>query len=243
MPIKFLLITLLALVMFSYFIGRKRSLALKANNSGGKQALHSLPTYYGFLVALWAGIPAVIILLLWTGFNSSIVTSMTIAQLPIETQQLSQDNLSLLMNEVKNISEASAEISLNGSDTEALIKQTAANNYNRYQSFSTIAKTIIVLAIALAGLVFGLRFIKPQTRARNHVETAIKIAMIGCASIAILTTFGIIFSVLFESLQFFKTVPITEFLFGTTWSPQTAIREDQVGSSGSFGAVPLFMGT
>ena len=57
------------------------------------------------------------------------------------------------------------------------------------------------------------------------------------------TTVGIVFSVLFEALQFFQRVPATEFLFGTTWSPQTAIRADQVGSSGSFGAVPLFAGT
>ena len=67
--------------------------------------------------------------------------------------------------------------------------------------------------------------------------------MILCASIAILTTVGIVFSVIFESIIFFKTVPVWDFLFGTIWSPQTAIRADQAGSSGSFGAVPLFVGT
>jgi phosphate transport system permease protein len=49
--------------------------------------------------------------------------------------------------------------------------------------------------------------------------------------------------VLFESIQFFRSVPFFDFVFGLEWSPQTAIREDQVGSSGSFGAVPLFVGT
>jgi phosphate transport system permease protein len=44
-------------------------------------------------------------------------------------------------------------------------------------------------------------------------------------------------------MRFFREVPVSEFLFGLNWSPQTAIRADQVGSSGSFGAVPLFTGT
>jgi phosphate transport system permease protein len=61
--------------------------------------------------------------------------------------------------------------------------------------------------------------------------------------VAILTTVGIILSLLFESLRFFSAVPFHEFLFGLDWSPQTAMRADQVGSSGAFGAVPLFMGT
>ena len=89
----------------------------------------------------------------------------------------------------------------------------------------------------------GWRLISPETRARNKVETVVRWAMIVCASIAILSTVGIVFSVLFESIRFFESVPPTDFLFGTQWSPQTSIRSDQVGSSGSFGAIPLFVGT
>ncbi len=243
MPIKFLLITLFALLLFSFFIGRKRSLAFKANNSDGKQGLHSLPKYYGFLVALWAGVPALVVLLLWTAFDNSIITSMTISQLPEQTQQLSEDELGLLMNEIKNLSQTENLANNKTAKDEMLVKLTAANNYNYFNHIANLAKTVLVLVVAMMGLVFGLRYLRAETRARNHVETAIKFAMMGCASIAILTTFGIIFSVLFESLHFFKTIPITDFLFGTTWSPQTAIRADQVGSSGSFGAVPLFVGT
>jgi phosphate transport system permease protein len=64
-----------------------------------------------------------------------------------------------------------------------------------------------------------------------------------CSGVAIVTTIGIVLSVLFEALRFFEAVPVSDFMFGTTWSPQTAIRADQVGSSGSFGAIPLFVGT
>jgi phosphate transport system permease protein len=60
---------------------------------------------------------------------------------------------------------------------------------------------------------------------------------------SILITFTIVASVLFEALRFFKLIPITDFIFGLQWSPQTAMRADQAGSSGSFGAVPLFIGT
>ena len=69
------------------------------------------------------------------------------------------------------------------------------------------------------------------------------VLLIGCSSLAILTTVGIVLSVLFESLRFFDKVPFSDFAFGLHWSPQTAIRADQVGSSGSFGAVPIFAGT
>jgi phosphate transport system permease protein len=79
--------------------------------------------------------------------------------------------------------------------------------------------------------------------ARHRVEAAVVTALIACSLLAILTTIGIVLSVLFESVRFFNEVPITDFLFGLDWSPQTAIRSDQVGASGAFGAVPLFAGT
>jgi phosphate transport system permease protein len=85
--------------------------------------------------------------------------------------------------------------------------------------------------------------IAPTLRARNVVEQVIKYILIVCSTIAIFTTIGIVLSVLYESIRFFKVVPITEFLFGLEWSPQMAIRDDQVGSSGAFGAVPVFVGT
>lgn len=75
------------------------------------------------------------------------------------------------------------------------------------------------------------------------VEALIRLVLLASASLAILATVGIIFSMLFEAIRFFQKVPITDFLFGLTWSPQTAIRTDQVGASGSFGAVPLIAGT
>jgi phosphate transport system permease protein len=87
------------------------------------------------------------------------------------------------------------------------------------------------------------RRIRASLRARNEVESIGEKALLLCSLLAIFVTVGILFSVLLESILFFRSVPVHEFLFGLQWSPQTAMRADQVGSSGSFGAVPLFLGT
>ena len=86
-------------------------------------------------------------------------------------------------------------------------------------------------------------YVTPARRAKKAVETVIKGILIASSTVAILTTAGIVASLLFEALRFFGEIPMTDFLFGVEWSPQTAIRADQVGASGSFGAVPLFAGT
>ena len=96
---------------------------------------------------------------------------------------------------------------------------------------------------ALLGALFAFSRIRPELRARNRVEGWIVGLLFASSAIAVLTTVGIIAALVFDSLRFFAAVPVTEFLFGTQWSPQTAIRADQVGSSGAFGALPLFAGT
>lgn len=75
------------------------------------------------------------------------------------------------------------------------------------------------------------------------VERLIRSILFSCSAVAIFITVGIVASLIFEALLFFQSVSIFEFLFGTEWSPQTALRADQVGASGRFGAVPLFVGT
>ncbi len=101
----------------------------------------------------------------------------------------------------------------------------------------------VIIALAVAGLAYAHRQIRPDMKARDGVERVVRIVLITCSAIAILTTVGIILSLIFESFRFFEKVSPIEFLFGLEWSPQTALRADQVGSSGRFGAVPLFAGT
>jgi phosphate transport system permease protein len=103
---------------------------------------------------------------------------------------------------------------------------------------------LALMLVTGASIVFFLnRMIKPDFAARTWVERFIHACLIVLSVIAVLTTFGIVLSLLFESLRFFSKVPFFDFLFGLQWSPQMALRADQAGQSGSFGAVPIFAGT
>lgn len=80
-------------------------------------------------------------------------------------------------------------------------------------------------------------------RSSQIKELAVRSILIACSLVAVLTTVGIIISLAFETVNFFKLIPLSDFLLGLEWSPQTAIRDDQVGGSGKFGIIPLLTGT
>ncbi len=237
MPTSTVVLILLILSAVAYQVGRSRSLATVGGLKGARH-LHSLPGYYGLLTALWCAIPALLILALWSMADGRIVTELVVADLPPELSSLPADRLSLVLNDVKNI--VSGAVPAEQAEPEIAA---AAARYAELQKFSGYAVAALCLAIALGAGAFVVSRIQPALRARNRVEAIVRGALIVASSIAILTTIGIVLSVLFESIQFFRLVPITEFLFGLNWSPQLAIRADQVGSSGAFGAVPLFTGT
>ncbi len=117
-----------------------------------------------------------------------------------------------------------------------LLMENASSGFN-------VAWILAMLAAGVGTILLCGRTITGQFRARNYVERFIRGLLILLSVIAVLTTLGIILSLLFESLRFFKSVPFMDFLFGLQWSPQTALRADQVGQSGSFGAIPVFAGT
>lgn len=100
-----------------------------------------------------------------------------------------------------------------------------------------------LLGLAAAITLLCSKRITAGFRARTYVERFIQGVLICLSTVAVLTTFGIVMSLAFESWRFFEQVPLNEFLFGLQWSPQTALRADQAGSSGAFGAVPIFAGT
>ncbi|CAB1083994.1 Phosphate ABC transporter, permease protein PstC (TC 3.A.1.7.1) [Olavius algarvensis Delta 1 endosymbiont] len=232
-----LLIILLALSSVAYYVGRRRAFAVAGGGARIKH-LHSRPTYYGTLTAVWCGIPALILFGFWLAFESSIVTQLVVADLPAEMQRLPASRLNLVVNDIRNL--VSGNI-VSGEIDPAM--QAAADHYRSLMATSKAALAVIAIALGMLGMVVVRAKIKPVLRARNIVEQVIKYILIACSTIAIFTTIGIVLSVLYEAILFFKAIPITEFLFGLKWSPQTAIRADQVGSSGAFGAVPVFMGT
>jgi len=227
---------LLLVIGLAYVLGRARSVQL-AGRVGGVRYLNSLPFYHGALIALWCAIPCMGIFLAWIAFDDLLIQELVIAQLPAQYAQASPAEQSLLLNSLHNIAsgahfgEPPAEL------------QAAAEHLASLQNTSRWALSTVVLCSAVAILIIGWLRMAPQARARVKVERIFKYLLLACSLIAIFTTVAIVFSVLFESLRFFRAVPFWEFVFGLEWSPQTAIRADQVGSSGAFGAVPLFVGT
>jgi phosphate transport system permease protein len=163
---------------------------------------------------------------------------MIINTLPREMSSLPAGSLGLIINDIKNLA---AGNSFGGVKDPVIVA--AANYYTHLQAMSSVIQSTTLLVVGLAAVIVALSRISPQLRARNQVETIMRLGMIVCSTIAIFTTIGIVLSVLFEAIRFFQKVPLTEFLFGLKWSPQMSIRADQVGSSGAFGAVPVFTGT
>ena len=237
MELTTIALAIIALSIASFFLGRARSLALV----GGPREilhLHSLPGYYGYFAALWCLLPAMALVLVWLYIEPKVIVALVVKGLPDFQQSMSEGELNLLVNNIRNL--ATGDM-VSGQVDASL--QLAAEQFQAYSSSSRRLLASFSLGLAVLGGAIAWRRISPTFRARNRVESIFSALLIAASSIAILTTIGIVLSVLFEAVRFFREVPITEFLFGLEWSPQTAIRADQVGSSGSFGAVPLFTGT
>ena len=121
----------------------------------------------------------------------------------------------------------------------------AGQKWSALQSDINVIASIMAIGLAASGAVFGQTRIQAQFRARNQVERIVIIFLGASSLIAIITTIGIVVSVVFESLRFFQLVPVTEFLFNTTWNPQFegAERAGSGGANAVYGSVPLFAGT
>jgi len=235
MSSTFLVAALILLTVFGFYLGRSRSLATVG---GSANKLHSRPHYYGYFVVLWCGVPTLLVLGAWTIFQSPIINYMVQGSLPSDILVTDSSNMSLIMNDIRNL--ATGNIT---SGEVTPIMRAAADLYSRLHTISAMAQFVVILALGIAGVTFARSRISPTLRARNQVESTLMIILIVCSIIAILTTIGIVLSLVFESYRFFEKISPTEFLFGLEWSPQIAMRADQVAASGAFGAIPLFAGT
>jgi len=232
-----ILLVLAGLCVVSFFMGRKRS-QIVAMRLGGIASLHSLPKHYGYMAAAWALLPALLVLGLWLGFESKVLYKLVIAQLPQTVQAMSADELGLYYNQIQGF--AVGAIDAGQMDQ---VQIAAAEYYKRLAASFTQIKSALIFLVAIVGALLAVRRVTPVLRARNHVEHIIEGVLFACAFLAVATTLGIVLSILFEAIRFFRFIPMADFLFGLHWSPQMAIRADQVGAAGSFGVVPLLVGT
>jgi phosphate transport system permease protein len=234
MSVSLLLTIILALALVGYVLGRANAVAFKASGL----SLHSIPAYHGYFIALWCGIPALLLVLVWLAAQNSVIDQLLVASLPSSlSQDVSAARVSLLLSEIKNV----AEGRIFGTPDQAVID--AAAHYVTLRQTASLAMVVCALAVAVGGIAFARSRLSPDFRARNRVDGILRALLIVCSIIAILTTLGIVLSLVIESLAFFSRVPVLSFLFGMEWSPQMPIRDDQIAATGAFGAVPVFWGT
>ena len=220
----------------AFYLGSRR--ALSSADRGSALRWHSLPIYHGMFAMLCCALPSGVLFIVWLGGEQPLLTAIVLAELPLSIRSLPEQHLALVMNDLHNLVEGNIV-----SNQMLPELHRAARHYHALQSKSRFLLSALMLLIMFGGFWIARRSIRPHTAARNRIEAVLKAFLITCSTIAILTTLGVVLSVLFEAIRFFELVPIADFLFGINWSPQTAIRSDQVGSSGSFGFVPLFVGT
>ena len=220
--------------LLSFTVAKQRAVFYLQNN----EPLRSMPIYHGLYVSLWSTLLPMFFIILLLFFKESYLNYLVIPFLSEETIDLGIDEILYVKNFlINNIS------SLNTLISSGFISEGDANLLvEKYQETRVISfSSLVLLSIILSFVSY--KNLSVRYDARRRVERILKFIFFIFSTIAVLTTVGIIFSLIFETLRFFSQVGFIDFVFGTHWSPQTAIREDQVGSSGSFGAIPLFTGT
>ncbi len=258
MPLFWLVAIVAALAAGGYVLGRQRALA---SAGGDSRRLHSLPKYYGWNVALTVMTPAFGLLALWLLVQPVWIDSSVTQAIP-DSAIDAGSNRSLVMSDVRRIAEgldmlgrppleasdadvdaAAAALKADlgaagiaiGSEIKPEIYR-AAQAYRAKAGLGNTVMTAAVILVALGGLAVSAMVTDKDFRARNTVERGILFILIVAASIAILTTLGIVLSMLFETRNFFAAHPWTDFFFGTNWAP------DFRGNS-ELAILPLLWGT
>ena len=248
-----LLMLLAVLTVFAYVAGRARAISLAGGDS---RKLHSLPAFYGRAAAIAAAVPALILITLWLIVQGPMLQNRAMALLGPDDVTESRsieavtadvlrmaDGLSAIYasgqtpsTDVTALTEQlkARKVTLQGTATPGMIAAATALEAGKHRS-----RVWLSLATALAALAgFGLawRQITPEYRARNATEKFSMALLIGCSLIAVMTTVGIIASLLFETIHFFQLYPASKFFFSTTWNPQ-------FGGGSDLGILPLVWGT
>lgn len=238
-----LALVVLALAIIGYIVARGRALA---RAGGDARKLHSLPNYYGMTAAMFTAIPAIGVLVIWLLAQPMMIQNAVLPMLPAAAVAESGAN-SLILSDVNRVADglnvavaqgvldaqsiaelkddpsslrktlAGVGVAL-GSDVEPFVLA-AAERARELDARWDLIRAGVVLLIAVAGLMIAVRAADPAFRARNVVERGVLALLITAASLAILTTVGIVFSMVFESLNFFSQHPWQDFFLGGSWAP------------------------
>ncbi len=258
MALSLLLLIVAIIGTAGFVLSRQRVLA---QVSGNVRALHSLPNYYGWHGLVMAVVPAILVLAMWLIAQPILVERQLVRFIPTEMQE-DPTARTLFMADVRRVAAgletaiqrgaitaeqaielppeavrgalASARVAL-GSEVSTQVLD-AAQDYRVIVSKGALWRTVLTLIVSLAGVAYAIRATAPAFRARNRVEIVVQGLLILASTIAILTTVGIVMSMLTESIRFFTMYPIGDFFFGLTWSPNFR------GNS-QLALIPLLWGT
>ncbi|MCA1749547.1 MAG: phosphate ABC transporter permease subunit PstC [Parasphingopyxis sp.] len=231
MPFFILFLLIAGLAVIGWVAARGRALQLSRVHD---RRPHSLPGHHGSYVALWLALPALMFLTVWSAVSPGLVEQSVLASPAAEMLPEAGIQRTAILSEAGALADGTMAAAFN-EEAEALVP--AFREANAFYRTIGIAATLV---LAFAGGAFAFLRVRPDFRARNRVERVVMWALLIASLIAILTTVGIVASLLFETIRFFERVSIVEFLFGTDWSPKSATFG---GDEGSFGAIPLFWGT
>ena len=220
----------------SYYFGRSEARKLITTN---KIKLNALPSYYGYYLGIWCGLPALIILSLWSLFEPTIIKMVILSNFSnVESKDLFYEQTLSFFN---------------GNFTGELTNniKIASERYSSLNAIAYNSKIALLASAVIFSTSYAYKKVKSNNRARDDVELILKGLLFVSSLVAILTTIGIIVSLLFESIKFFSTINLFDFIFGTSWSPQRAFvrdastitPEEYLELKDAFGSVPLFAGT
>ncbi|MGJ8605217.1 MAG: phosphate ABC transporter permease subunit PstC [Marivita sp.] len=262
MPLLWLFLIVLAVAAGAFVLARSRVMAMSGQD---RRTLHSLPNYYGSNAAMKSAIPALLVLVIWllaqpfyvNNAVSGLIPDAVISEsssrgLVLAEVRRTADGLDLAV-ETGNMTEDYARTTVDVEDVSARLTEAgaivtsqvtepvlrAAQQFRVLNTTGSQIMTVVVLLIAIAGALWAVRETNPTFRARNVVEQGIRALLIAAASIAILTTLGIVLSLLFNTIEFFRLYPASDFFFGTNWAPSFSGR----GGSSDLGILPLLWGT
>ena len=231
-----LLIAVLLISSGYFFLGTKSSKGIRATGA----VLHSLPHYYGLFAGLLSALPALALLTILGIGDGIIFDQLALEFVPDDVKASESYKEVIVLAQIYNVVNG-----INFGEQPDWV-HAAAEAWHGWEATSTTLKTVTVLALSLIGGMLAYRMVNSNFRSRNAVERIVMMILAASSAIAILTTVGIVFSVIFESMRFFALVPVSEFLFGLTWNPQFEGAEragsGQMGLA-TYGSVPLFVGT
>ncbi len=234
-------LALALLVLTGFYAVRSRATAMANAAPAQRMQVHSLPLYHGLLASTLVLVSMLAIYAIGAPLLSNYAHSVAMSSVPAEFKV---DSLTAgaTFRDIQNTASGTFK-----SPPPAISAAAAA--YQQAQTLGNYGILALGIAAALGGLAFSWSRVNPTFRARNTFERFVFIFLAGCATVAVLTTIGIVASVLYETLRFFfdpalKGRPtVTDFLFGTEWNPQAAMRADQGEIKTAFGFLPLLSGT